>query len=85
MRSANKLLLLCCKNGGCFIKVGQHLAALEYLLPKEYVDTLKVLHSEAPRSELSDIKRVIEEDLGREVRELHLKYLLYCSTHDLVF
>jgi aarF domain-containing kinase len=28
LRSANKLLKLCQDNGGCFIKVGQHIAAL---------------------------------------------------------
>ena len=44
------------------------MGALEYLLPKEYVDTLKVLHSKAPESPLKEIKRVIEEDLGHKVR-----------------
>ena len=58
---------MCCKNRGVFIKVGQHIGALEYLLPKEYVDIMKVLHSDAPQSPLSEIKRVIKEDLGKEV------------------
>ena len=30
------------KNGGVFIKVGQHIGALDYLLPEEYVNTMKV-------------------------------------------
>ena len=58
-RSAESLLKLCCTNGGVFIKVGQHIGALEYLVPTEYVNTLKVLHSRAPRSSIHDIKRVI--------------------------
>ena len=66
-RSAEKLLDLCCMNGGCFIKVGQHVASLDYLLPTEYVETLKVLHSQAPQSSVEDIYRVIQEDLGKEV------------------
>ena len=58
LRSAERLLKLCCSNGGVFIKVGQHIGALEYLVPPEYVNTLKVLHSRAPRSSIQDIKRV---------------------------
>ena len=30
-RSANKLLNLCQKNGGCYIKVGQHIRLLEFI------------------------------------------------------
>ncbi|CAG2169391.1 unnamed protein product, partial [Oppiella nova] len=69
-RSADRLLELCCTNGGVFIKVGQHIAALEYLVPHEYVNTLKVLHSRAPRSSLHDIKRVIAEETGKKTEEL---------------
>ena len=66
-RSADKLLKLCCDNGGCFIKVGQHIGALDYLLPDEYVSTLKVLHHKAPEMGLDDVYMVIKEDLGVEV------------------
>lgn len=50
-----------------FIKVGQHLGALDYLLPQEYIETLRVLHSHAPESPLSDVFRVIKEDLQCDV------------------
>ena len=66
-RSANHLLKLCRDNGGGFIKVGQHIGALEYLLPEEYVSTMKVLHNRAPEMELKQIYAVIREDLKREV------------------
>lgn len=56
---------MCSKNGGLFIKVGQHVGALQYLLPREYVQTFKVFHSEAPSTPLPRMKQVIEEDLGR--------------------
>ncbi|XP_071961915.1 aarF domain-containing protein kinase 1-like [Antedon mediterranea] len=63
LRSAKKLYKLCCKNGGVFIKVGQHLGALDYLLPKQYVNTLKVLHDDAPQSPFQDIIKLVKEDL----------------------
>jgi len=69
-RSADKLLDLCCANGGVFIKVGQHIGALDYLLPDEYVNTMKILHHEAPKMPLSDIYSVIETELGGDARNL---------------
>ncbi len=61
------MLKLCETNGGAFIKVGQHLGALDYLLPFEYVSTMKVLHSQAPQSSFEDVLNVIKEDLKCEV------------------
>ncbi|KAJ7991002.1 hypothetical protein DPEC_G00292710 [Dallia pectoralis] len=66
LRSAERLRDLCCANRGTFIKLGQHLGALDYLLPDEYTSTLKVLHSKAPQSSVEEIRRVIREDLGKE-------------------
>ncbi len=66
-RSADKLLKLCRDNGGCFIKVGQHIGALDYLLPEEYVSTMKVLHHKAPEMSIKDVFAVIREDLGKDV------------------
>lgn len=73
-RSAERLRDLCCANRGTFIKVGQHLGALDYLLPGEYTHTLRVLHSRAPQSTLEDIQQVIREDLGKEVSELFVSF-----------
>lgn len=63
-RSAERLLSLCRANRGVFIKVGQHLGALDYLLPRPYVETLRVLHSQAPTSTLEEVYQVLREDLG---------------------
>lgn len=65
--AAKRLLELCCINKGVYIKVGQHLAALDYLLPKEYIQTLRVLHKDAPRNTLEEVYRVIREDLNADV------------------
>ncbi|GCB71950.1 hypothetical protein scyTo_0001762 [Scyliorhinus torazame] len=66
-RSARRLLDLCSANRGTFIKVGQHLGGLDYLLPEEYTSTLRILHSKAPQSSLQEIQQVIEDDLGKEI------------------
>jgi len=65
---------MCWRNGGCFIKVGQHIGALDYLLPSEYVNTMKVLHQYAPESPIADIKRIIVADLGHSVDELFASF-----------
>ncbi|XP_054547874.1 aarF domain-containing protein kinase 1 isoform X2 [Talpa occidentalis] len=74
LRSARRLCELCCANRGTFIKVGQHLAALDYLLPEEYTSTLKVLHSQAPQSSMQEIRQVIREDLGKEIHDLFVSF-----------
>lgn len=45
------------------MKVGQHLGALDYLLPPPYISTLSILHSQAPSSSLDDVYSVIRSDL----------------------
>ncbi|XP_059482617.1 aarF domain-containing kinase 1 [Neocloeon triangulifer] len=67
---AERLLKLCCLNKGVFIKVGQHIGALDYLLPVEYVNTMKVLHSKAPKSSLKDVYMVLRQDLGKDPEEV---------------
>ncbi|XP_053681270.1 aarF domain-containing kinase 1 [Anopheles nili] len=68
--AAEKLLGLCRTNRGVYIKVGQHIGALEYLLPPEYVNTMKVLHSNAPQNPVEDLYRVIRQDLRMEPDDL---------------
>ncbi|KAM9202242.1 aarF domain-containing protein kinase 1 isoform 2-T2 [Dugong dugon] len=74
LRSARRLCELCCANRGTFIKVGQHLGALDYLLPEEYTSTLKVLHSQAPQSSMQEVRQVIREDLGKEIHDLFVSF-----------
>ncbi|CAK8682618.1 unnamed protein product [Clavelina lepadiformis] len=62
-RSAKKMLTLCWRNRGTYIKVGQHLGGMDYLLPPEYTKVLKVLHSQAPQSTMQEIEQVVKEDL----------------------
>jgi len=74
-RSAEKLLKLCWKNRGTYVKVGQHLGGMDYLLPDEYTKVLKVLHSSAPQSSIEDIKQVVCQELGlKSVDEIFTEF-----------
>ena len=75
LRCANRIKDVCCKNGGCFIKVGQHIGGLDYLLPSEYVNTMKVLHNQAPQSNVKELFETIETDLKCKVSS----YLIFNS------
>lgn len=66
---AEKLLELCKSNKGVYIKVGQHVGALEYLLPTEYVSTMKVLHKDAPKNTVEELFKVLKDDLNQDVRK----------------
>lgn len=70
-KSAERLLKLCRENGGVYIKVGQHLANLDYLIPREYIEVLSSLFNDAPQSSIRSVHQVIEEDLGESVDELY--------------
>lgn len=61
------LLDLCCTNKGVYIKVGQHVGTLDYLVPHEYVEVLRVLHADAPKSSVEEVFQVLREDLKQEV------------------
>ena len=47
-RSALELLRLFCVNKGVYVKLGQLMAQLDYLLPDEYVQILRVTTHAAP-------------------------------------
>lgn len=67
LAAAGKLLQLICINKGVYIKVGQHIGSLDYLLPPEYVTTMKVLHSKAPQNPVEEMYKVIRQDLKQNV------------------
>ncbi|CAD7089546.1 unnamed protein product [Hermetia illucens] len=68
--AASKLLDLICANKGVYIKVGQHIGALDYLLPAEFVQTMKVLHNDAPSNPIEDLYKVIKQDLKKNPDEI---------------
>ncbi|KAJ1383382.1 UbiB domain [Sesbania bispinosa] len=65
LRSAQKLQELCFKNGGVYIKLGQHLGQLEYLVPQEYVQTMREsMLNRCPVSSYEQICDVFKKELG---------------------
>ena len=69
-RNADRLLRLCRTNAGVYVKVGQHLANLDLLLPDEYIATLAALFDDAPESSSESVREVIKEELGEYPDEL---------------
>lgn len=69
-RAASRLLQLCRDNGGVYIKVGQHLAQLDYLIPEEYTEILSSLFDDTPETDYEDVRQVVCEELGKDPDEL---------------
>ncbi|KAK6933016.1 ABC1 atypical kinase-like domain [Dillenia turbinata] len=65
LRSARRLQDLCFKNGGIYIKLGQHIGQLEYVIPQEYVVTMREsLLNKCPVSSYDQICEVVKQELG---------------------
>uniref|UniRef100_A0A0N4Z628 Protein kinase domain-containing protein n=1 Tax=Parastrongyloides trichosuri TaxID=131310 RepID=A0A0N4Z628_PARTI len=69
-RAAKKILKLCEINGGTFIKMGQLIAVMEYLIPYEYTSVMSDLFSEAPKTEFKDVRMMIENNLKQPIEEI---------------
>ncbi|XP_075514137.1 LOW QUALITY PROTEIN: putative ABC1 protein At2g40090 [Primulina tabacum] len=64
-RSALKLQELCFRNGGIYIKLGQHISQLEYLVPDEYVQIMRQsMLNRCPVSSYDQVCDVIKKELG---------------------
>ena len=69
-KCAVRLLHLCLANGGVYVKLGQHLAQLDYLVPAPYTRVLSQLFQGNRPSSTEAVVELIEEDLGRPLHEL---------------
>ena len=63
-RNAVRLTKMCAENGGLYIKLGQHIAMLDYIVPVEYQTELFSLLGTTPQSSIESVRRVIKEQLG---------------------
>lgn len=57
------------KNGGIYIKLGQHISALTYILPPEWTDTMIPLQDQCPQSSREDIENMFKKDMGVKIEE----------------
>ncbi|OTA93907.1 hypothetical protein M434DRAFT_395148 [Hypoxylon sp. CO27-5] len=68
-RCAERTLKVLEKNGGIFIKLGQHLSAMTYLLPPEWTDTFIPLQDKCPVSSFESIEEMFRSDTGEELKD----------------
>ncbi|KAI2463807.1 ABC1-domain-containing protein [Annulohypoxylon bovei var. microspora] len=68
-RCAERTLKVLEKNGGIFIKLGQHLSAMTYLLPREWTDTFIPLQDQCPISSYESIEEMFRFDTGEELKD----------------
>ncbi|KAL3235273.1 hypothetical protein RNJ44_00032 [Nakaseomyces bracarensis] len=54
------------KNGGVFIKLGQHIGAMTYILPPEWTQTMVPLQDHCPESSLEEIDEMFTAEMGGE-------------------
>ncbi|KAK0626883.1 ABC1 family-domain-containing protein [Immersiella caudata] len=66
-RCADRTLKVLEKNGGIFIKLGQHLSAMNYLLPTEWTTTFIPLQDKCPVSSFESIEDMFRRDTGEEL------------------
>ncbi|PSN64014.1 ABC1-domain-containing protein [Corynespora cassiicola Philippines] len=69
LRCAKRTLKTLEKNGSIFIKLGQHLSSLNYLLPSEWCDTFIPLQDKCPVSSMESIEGMIMQDTGHSLSE----------------
>ena len=58
------------QNGGLYIKLGQGLVSMNHILPKEYINTLKILQDKCLNREDNEIYDVFLEEFGTPPEEL---------------
>ncbi|GAB1204520.1 hypothetical protein APSETT445_003176 [Aspergillus pseudonomiae] len=69
-RCAERTLRVLEKNGSIFIKLGQHLSSMGYLLPLEWTTTFIPLQDKCPVSSIESIEQMFIADTGRRIDEL---------------
>nr|VZI02023.1 unnamed protein product [Spirometra erinaceieuropaei] len=73
-RAADMILRGCIKNGGLYIKMGQGLASLNHVLPKEYTTTLEALHDRAIARSKNEVDRIFIADFGAPPSDLFIEF-----------
>ncbi|PHH92151.1 hypothetical protein CDD83_8719 [Cordyceps sp. RAO-2017] len=66
-RCAQRTLKVLERNGGIFIKLGQHLSAMNYLLPPEWTTTFIPLQDQCPVSSFESIENMFRRDTDSEL------------------
>ncbi|KAF1839254.1 ubiquinone biosynthesis protein [Decorospora gaudefroyi] len=74
LRCAKRTLRTLEKNGSIFIKLGQHLSSMNYLLPNEWCDTFIPLQDKCPVSSFESIQEMCRRDTGLELSDFFSEF-----------
>ncbi|KAI4937177.1 uncharacterized protein J4E92_001906 [Alternaria infectoria] len=74
LRCAKRTLRTLEKNGSIFIKLGQHLSSMNYLLPNEWCDTFIPLQDQCPISSFESIQDMCRRDTGLELSDFFSEF-----------
>ncbi|KAJ1675247.1 hypothetical protein EV182_001637, partial [Spiromyces aspiralis] len=69
-RSAERVLEGMKRNGGVYIKLGQHLSAMGYVLPEEWTKTMRPLQDQCNPSSIKSIDALFRHDLGQSIDDM---------------
>ncbi|XP_012228004.2 uncharacterized aarF domain-containing protein kinase 5 isoform X1 [Linepithema humile] len=69
-RSADRIVQGCLQNGGIYIKLGQGLAAMNNILPKEYTKSLSTLQDKCLIREKDEMEEIFVQDFGKKSKEM---------------
>lgn len=69
-KAADNIVAGALRNGGLFIKLGQGLAAVNHIMPVEYVKTLQILQDKALTRRYNEIEKLFMEDFGKTPKEI---------------
>ncbi|KAF9348644.1 hypothetical protein BGX34_002321 [Mortierella sp. NVP85] len=69
-RCAERVMVMMRTNGGIYIKLGQHLASLKYLLPEEWTKTMEPLQDRCLPSSMESIQEMFLSDLGQPLSQV---------------
>lgn len=68
-RCAERTLEVLEKNGSIFIKLGQHLSSMGYLLPLEWTTTFVPLQDKCPVSSYESVEKMFLKDTGHRIED----------------
>ena len=68
-RCAERTLEVLERNGSIFIKLGQHLSSMNYLLPEEWTTTFVPLQDHCPVSSYDSVAAMVLKDTGSSLEE----------------
>ncbi|KAF2872475.1 hypothetical protein BDV95DRAFT_491620 [Massariosphaeria phaeospora] len=74
LRCAKRTLRTLESNGSIYIKLGQHLSSMNYLLPSEWCDTFIPLQDKCPISSYESIEAMVLKDTGRSLSEFFSEF-----------